>query len=283
VLPTFLIIGAAKAGTTSLYEYLRAQPGVHMSPVKEPRYFAPVGGETLDERHLALYEALFDSDAPVRGEASPHYTAYPRHPGVPERIQALVPGARFVYLVRDPVQRAVSHYLHAFLSSAEDRPAAEAFAELEDPYHEYACNSRYATQLERYLAVFPADRVLVVDRARLAANASAVVRDVLAFVGADPDAFVPAEGRRNVTEERARHHPLLLRLRYSRGARRLVDAVPPAARARALAAASTVLYRGRTTLPEVPSAVVERLARHLAPEVRRLRELTGQDFPTWSV
>ena len=86
-LPTFFVIGAARAGTTSMHYYLSLHPQIQMSATKEPHYFAgppgeiPYGGPRVDS--LDDYRKLFDPSAPVRGEASPSYAAYPRRQGVP--------------------------------------------------------------------------------------------------------------------------------------------------------------------------------------------------------
>lgn len=113
-LPTFFIIGAAKAGTTSLHWYLDQHPEVGMSTIKEPNFLSgPENGIPYPTRRiteLSDYRRLFDPTYPVRGEASPSYTNSPRRRGVPERVKKLVPAARFIYLVRDPVERTISHY-----------------------------------------------------------------------------------------------------------------------------------------------------------------------------
>lgn len=110
MLPNFLIIGARKAGTTSMYYYLQAHPQVYMSPEKELKFFVPEKNWT---RGVAWYEQYFDEagDAIAIGEASPSYTRYPRSRGIPALIAEVLPKARLIYLVRHPVDRMVSHYL----------------------------------------------------------------------------------------------------------------------------------------------------------------------------
>src|SRR3954471_19285474 len=98
-LPTFFIVGAPKSGTTSLHAYLAEHPGIAMTTVKECMLFA---APQWRER-IADYAALFERDAPVRGESSTAYSSYPYAPEVPERVAATVPDARIVYVVRDPL------------------------------------------------------------------------------------------------------------------------------------------------------------------------------------
>jgi len=106
VLPNLLVIGAAKCGTTALHRYLGLHPDIFMSKSKELGFFC--SSENWDER-LRWYESQFGA-ARVRGESSPSYTNCPRNKGVPERMASLVPDARLIYLVRDPVDRVISQY-----------------------------------------------------------------------------------------------------------------------------------------------------------------------------
>src|SRR5436190_20938382 len=107
-LPTFFIIGAPRSGTSSLHHYLNLHPEIGMSRLKETHHFVDnVQPPARRVEDRAEYEALFPSDARVRGEASPSYACYPQHGGAPERISVLLPDAKFIYLVRDPIERTV--------------------------------------------------------------------------------------------------------------------------------------------------------------------------------
>jgi len=123
MLPNFLVIGTAKAGTTSLNQYLRQHPQIYMSPHKAPRFFAlegqPLAFDGPGDRtrftfvtERAQYEALFDGVSTERavGEASPWYLYVEQ---APERIKHHVAHARLIGVLRDPVQRAYSNFLHA--------------------------------------------------------------------------------------------------------------------------------------------------------------------------
>ena len=193
-LPNFLVIGAQKAATTTLWAWLRAQPDVFCPPIKEPAYFATEESFT-GRGHW--YAGLFDPAAgrPLRGEASPQYTMFPRYHGVPERITGTLPDVRLVYVVRDPVERMRSAYRQAVASGRERRSIDDAL--LTDARFLYP--SLYALQLEQYLRVLPRERILVVANDALRPDPSPVVRDVLTFLGANPDAVVaPPIGDLNV-------------------------------------------------------------------------------------
>lgn len=286
-LPTFLIIGAAKAGTTSLHFYLDQHPEVQMSRVKETNFFAgppngipyPVG--RVDRRED--YEALFDPAFPVRGEASPSYSNAPRRSGVPGRVKELVPEARFVYLVRDPVDRLVSQYRMRVADGKERHSFREAVAQLDtaDPqsFH-LTCQSFYGRQLEFYLEEFPQERVLVLDQARLRGEREEALAEVFEFLGVDcgfragafESELFKGNGKRRYPRWLARAKPVL------RGS---LGALPAGFRDRLRASVER-------SLPPVPELEVEpaerdRLRELFAPDAARLRELTGLRFETWSV
>jgi Sulfotransferase domain len=287
VLPNFFVIGAAKCGTTSLAAYLAQHPEIHVSPVKEPRFFAraesghPFPGRRVGSR--AEYEALFDSDAPARGEASAAYSQHPRRAGVAARIRELIPDARFIYLVGDPIRRVESHYVQTVAEEGEERPIAEVLGNIEDPCHPAICPGRYAQQLHQYLSLFPEDQLLVIDRDELLEHRGPTLSEVFAFLGVDPDyesaAFAQTHNRsadhRNISSGlygRLRRGPL----------RAAIRAVPPSLR-------EPVLRRLRQALAdEVSRPLLERSLRarleaEFAPEVTRLRELTGKRFAGWSI
>jgi Sulfotransferase domain len=200
VLPNLLVIGAPKCGTTSLHRYLDAHPEIAMSAEKELNFFVP---ELNGGRGLDWYERQFDASAPVRGESSPAYASHPFYAGVPQRIHAVIPDVRLVYLVRDPIERIVSHY-----RLIEPDPRLHSLEEaIADPFHgpRMLGVSRYAAQLEQYLRFFPSEQILVVDADRLRDRRGETLAQVFRFLGVDPH-FRSAELDRlhNVSRKRGR-------------------------------------------------------------------------------
>lgn len=286
-LPNFFIIGAAKAGTSSLHHYLGQHGEIQMSAIKEPNFFSgPPGdipfpiGKVVSDR--GEYESLFDSRCAVRGEASVGYSNHPRRSGVPERIEAMVPEAKFVYLVRDPIARTASHYRYRVAMEGERRPIGEALGDLSDPYCVYRCPSLYATQLDLYLERFPQERVLVVDQADLLAQRASTLAEIFAFLGVDT-AVDPAAFEEELNSgANNRAYPLAyVRLRKALAASPL-KVLPRSLKRR---------LRGsleRTAWSEVPPAELDddlrnRLGELFEPQVTRLRALTGKSFPSWSI
>jgi hypothetical protein len=185
-LPNLIVIGGLKCGTTSLHHYLNLHPEVGMSRPKELNFFVAELNWPLGE---AWYASHFPADAPVRGESSPHYTNLPRFTGVAERMGAMLPDARIVYMIRDPIDRALSHYLHNVAGGYEKRPLEIALAE---PGNAYVARGLYAMQIEPYLEQFGEDRVEIVVQEDLKARRDETVRRVFEFIGVDRS----ASGRR---------------------------------------------------------------------------------------
>jgi len=195
-LPTLVVIGAMKCGTSALHRYLAAHPQVQMSEPKELNFFfGPEPGtnsawsqaESWDIGHWhrgpAWYARHFDSSMAVRGESSPGYTS-PDHFEVAARMASVVPDVRLLCLVRDPLERALSQFAHHRREGAERLPVAQA---LLDPDSQYVTRSRYADRLEPFLEHFPATALLVVVQERLLTDRRGQMRAVLGHVGADPD------------------------------------------------------------------------------------------------
>jgi hypothetical protein len=286
-LPTFFIIGAAKAGTTSLHYYLERHPQVQMSADKEPNFFAgPANGipyplgrvETLD-----AYEDLFDASCSVRGEASVSYANYPRRRGVPERIREAVPDARFIYLVRDPVARAVSHYQHLVAWMGERRSLSEVLGDLSDPYDVCLCQGFYGRQLEQYLKVFPQERAMVIDQAALLRDREEVLRQVFSFLSVDEEFSSDTFAEELLNSRQRRVYPL----RYTRlvegiGAKGPLRLIPRPVRLSIRAAVEQRLWPPLEA-SELDADLRHRLEQLYASDVERLRELTGKAFPSWSV
>lgn len=286
-LPTFFVIGAPKAGTTSLHYYLEQHPQIQMSTVKEPNFFAPALNPLNARRsisNLSKYEQLFDATIGVRGEASVSYTEYPFRQRVPEKIKELVPGAQFVYLVRDPIDRTVSHYNYLVASAGERRSMEETLSDLVDPRSPCICASLYALQLELYLRHFPQHSTLVVDQAELLTDRRSTLRRIFAFLAVD-DTFDSSRFDVELIkgDEHRTYPPGLARLaeRTVRPRLRRLP-LPPRAR-RSLRLSVEKIFLPRLETSTLDDGLRSRLEEFYAGEVQRLRALTGNTFPTWSI
>ena len=193
-----VIIGVMKCGTTSLLQYLGAHPEVSAAPLKEVNFFfgEQPGGPGGWWKGVGWYDGQFSDGGRVRAEASPGYTS-PDHPGAAGRMAMVVPQARLVYLVRDPLDRAISQYRHHVRDGTEDRPLAEA---LLDQTSHYVRRSRFAARLAPFLDVFPADRIAVVDSTDLSQQPAATVAALQRWLGLEP-VSTDAVGRRHNAAE----------------------------------------------------------------------------------
>ncbi|HWH23428.1 MAG TPA: sulfotransferase [Candidatus Limnocylindria bacterium] len=222
--PDTFVIGAAKSGTTSLHEYLKAHPQVFMSARKEPRYFSPdvasrVEGKSLRHgRDLTAYLELFAGAGAVRraGESTTRYL-YSRR--APRLVHDFDPGAYIVAMLREPVSMIYSlhgHYLSKGVETIDDFEAALA-AEPERAARDtpdsmsltlYRARGRYGEQLARWYDVFPAQRIHVIVLEEFARQPAAEYRRLLEFLDVDPS-FVPD----SFETYNARHEPRSLLVR----------------------------------------------------------------------
>lgn len=168
-----------KCGTGALHSYLDDHPAVSMSSPKELNFFFDAGNWRLGVR---WYQSHFDASFAVRGESSPGYTS-PDHPEAPARMAALLPGVRLVYAVRDPVERAVSQWLHHRRDGTEPRGLDEA---LSDPRSHYVLRGLYFERIRPYIDFFGANAVEVVAMEELVATPAAVLARLFEFAGVEP-------------------------------------------------------------------------------------------------
>jgi hypothetical protein len=183
--PTFVVIGAMKAGTVSLCHYLADHPDVSLGrggTFGEPNFFIE---EHNWLRGRSWYESLFDGadKAAAIGECSPSYTWAHVYCGVPERMAELIPQARLVYVVRDPIARMQSMYMHQVSAGRERRRADVAL--LDD---RYLGPSLYGFQLAAFLDHFDRSQVLVIASEVLRDRPREALSAVFEHLGIDPAA-----------------------------------------------------------------------------------------------
>lgn len=228
VLPGFLVVGSQKCGTTSLFNYLAQHPAVVPPLRKEIHFFDGYGGRY--GRGIGWYRSTFPTRwtmsaatraagrPAVTGEATPSYLD---HPATPERVHQALPDVRLIALLRNPVDRAYSHYQMEVSRGDETLPFAEAVEReeerlagevdrvLTDPsyfsrplsHFSYLRRGRYAEHLEAWTRLFPRERLLVLRAEDLYADPAAVYRRVLDFLG------IPAAGEPSFRAYNAREYP----------------------------------------------------------------------------
>jgi hypothetical protein len=279
VLPTFLVIGAMKAGTTSLWAYLASHPEIHMSPKKEVNFFSEHGNW---ERGVAWYERHFAGagNAKAVGEASPTYTLPRLSQPTPERIARTLPDVRLVYVVRHPIDRIVSHYRQAAVHWGHEGTIDEM---VRDKAGAYVGASRYARRIDRYLEHVPRERMHVIVSEELYANRDRELGRLFDFLGV-PTTVPPAatEDEHNSAADRRQTSGVIARLRETRAYGRLRPLVPAGVRDRLWRTASkpAVLPPGADVLsPETERWVLA----ELAPDLERLKHHLGPAFDCWGL
>jgi SAM-dependent methyltransferase len=310
-LPNFIIAGAPKSGTTSLYHYLRQHPQVYLSPIKEPTFFAAadilsqpdllpiierqraglrayLAGSQLRPTHFLVtewndYVQLFrDARSQIAiGEASVSYLWLP---SAAAAIRSKLPEVRLIFVLRDPTERLFSLYL---LNRKRDShitfrdwvlKAMNLHGDRRQGVHRYPIpldGGLYATQLGRFLDIFPRNQVRIYLYESYRADARAVLRDILAFLGVDPNHPIDMSHRHN--ETLVPRFPAMARLRQ-----RILGNVPliawlPAPAGNAL---RKLYHRQKNSFvidPDDRRMVID----YYRDEIRRTEDLIGTDLSAW--
>lgn len=268
MLPDCIIIGTMKGGTTSLYHYLASHPDVVPSAMKETDFFL---GKRNFSKGLDWYESQFRGQSTYAFEASPNYTKRHLFPGVAERMHSVLPAAKLIYVLRDPLQRVLSHYVHNYAHGRENQSLSVALA---GPENNYLLTSRYFFQLQAFLDYYPAEQILLIESEALNQTPAAVVDRVFTFLGISPDYDSSLLGRR--------FHESSLKRRQSPLERYLSDRTT-----------NPLLHRGIQRLlrplrqpverPTLTDDLRDRLVAALAPDVAQLRQFSHQPFDRWSL
>jgi hypothetical protein len=270
-LPNFFIVGAPKAGTTSLYDYFRAHPEIYMSPVKGPRFFCytrQADPWSYRYRTLDEYRALFDgvTSEPAVGEATALYFEYPR---TAARIAELVPDARIIAVLREPVQRAFSIY-HMNL---RDRGTHAGLGFLPALERDGKLRKLYFDGLNPFFERFPRENIKVILFEELAADPLATVQALYAFLGVRTD-FVPdlAVSNPGGVPRNRLLHKILVDPRLRAVSRHLPEPIVAAAKR----VRSRNLAKHRMTEAERDGAY-----RFFHEDLLRTQDLIGIDLSRW--
>jgi hypothetical protein len=290
MLPNFIVIGAAKAGTTALYWYLAEHPEIFMSPMKETNFFAyglDAQGRLLygdpdvhrfPVRSLADYERLFSAAGGSRavGEASPIYLECPQAAG---RIRALLPKARLICSLRHPVDRAYSDYQMYIrrrgkrLDPERDLTAASAWAR---PDSRWMQLGRYHEQLKRYLDAFPREQIHVLLFDDMRRDALQAVQDVYRFLGVQPGFTPDLDAPHNVGGVPGSR--LLEGLFTSRAVRAAIEPWIPVGFANWMRRLRTKNMR---PAPPLPAELRNELTSHFRDDIRCTEQLVGRNLGHW--
>lgn len=288
-LPNLFVIGAMKSGTTYLHDLLSSHPDIFMSEIKEPCFF--VDGKELKkyapqmwnmgfwgniDKYAQLFEAV--QKETIIGESTTLYTKFPTLKGVPKRIFDFNPEARFIYVMRDPVERTISHYWHdvRVTSQIED----VLFSLKNDPLYEHV--SYYAMQIKEYLRCFDLDRFYICTFEKLIQDSETVIRDIFHWLGLDTG--VPIAGinePKNVTPKSmlvSKANIIPYDFRMSPAVRRVMRWVPYSIQKVAGKILSKPVDKSASDLTEV----IEYLRINQIKQTEELESILGRSFTEWT-
>jgi hypothetical protein len=302
--PTFFLVGAQNSGTTSLYSQLRQHSEVFLPPLKEPHFFSdlpPLAGMRYPIARVAEQDAylrLFNQagDYKAIGDAS---TSYLWDPGAPYRIHAANPQAKIVMLLRDPIERAQSHYLMDVRDGWQHLPFREALQQdwqSTEKRHGmarlYIDLGLYCRQVERYLKLFGPERVCILSFTSLDAQpmngARPALSQVVDFLGLDSAQLSRIDTSRRENEFTVSRWRWVSRIAGARWARRLGLTLVPASLGSTFFIKQLVfepLFLKRADKPPIPAEVKEWLISIFKDDVSALEKLLGRSLPdlrrTW--
>jgi len=274
-LPNLIIIGAQKCATTSLHYYLSLHPEVSMSQEKELNFFI---SEYNWYKGVPWYKSHFTGKERVHGESSTGYTNYPIFKGVPERMHSEVPDAKLIYILRDPIDRMLSHYMHRYCVGREDRDISEAFRNGES--NPYVCRSKYFMQLAQYLRFFSKSNILIITAESLYHKRLKTLKQVFRFLNID-DSF--HSGRFffmwHKSSHKRRRTPCGLRLE-SLPIMNVMRLLPFEMRG-ALEKMIYFPFSRRVKGPQLDEGLLQECISFIKEDVELLRKLTGCGFERW--
>jgi hypothetical protein len=299
--PDFLVIGAPKAGTTALHAALAQHPEVFVSDPKEPKYWlcddAPPPawrgpGDAHSQQEWVWrreeYDALF-AGAPagrLRGESTPFYL-WSR--GAHRRIAESLPQVRMMAVVRDPVDRAYSNWMHLWSDGLEPEPDFERAFALQDrrvaagwaPFWRYRDLGRYGEQLAHLRALVGTERLLVLRYRELVDDPGSAVDRACRFLGIAEGQVdrIPHDNHRSYVEPGWRSRVFGTAVRV--GARLGAYAPPQVWRRASVPVVAQLTGRHEAHRPRLTTEQRERLLPSFADDIELLGRVTGEDFTDW--
>lgn len=267
-LPDFYIIGAMKCATSMVQQQLAQDPRVFMSDPKEPNFFSD---DDVYAKEMGWYAGLFEgaTQDQLCGEASTHYTKWPTLPAAPSRLKRATPEAKFVYIIRHPIDRLISHYLHAWTMREITLPFSEALTRHEELWQ----YSLYHTQLEQWFDHFPKDRFLILTQEGIKHAPHENYARLASFLGVEGAQWVEDLPPQNVTAERVKRFPFYDFIMDNPGMQSIRRALVPQGLRQKMA--QKLRPPERPALSDQERAFIE---SKVAPDLAALGRLVGLDL-----
>ena len=298
-LPNFLFIGTGKAGSTSLYYYLKQHPEIYMSPIKETNFFAYEGGrpnfcgpgDLESMAHKMTITNIDDYKKNFRGvtteksigEVSPSYLYLPE---APKRIKAYIPNAKMIVILRNPIDRAYSAFAGYIKSGREPLSSFyEAIAEEKHRIHKnwspswhYIQNGFYYEQLQRYFSIFPKEQLKIYLFEDWRTDAKNLMKDIFSFIEVSEEFKVDISGKYNISGK-PKYRSLYNFMREANTVKSLLrPLVPPVLRKNIV---HQIQSFNLDKLPEIPQDIRHQLIEVYRHDILNLQELIQRDLSNW--
>ncbi len=275
-LPDFLIIGAMKAGTTSLHSYLGKHPEIHTSELKEINFFS---SEENYNKGIHWYKKHFITKKKIKGESSQSYSRAHMTKNVPDKIHETIPNVKLIYILRDPVERIISHY---YETVSQDTYILKNFVSsiIKNPNNKWVKTSSYFWQLEKYLPYFKREQFLFITSEELKKSKLETLNKVFSFLDVEEiNDEIIFDFEKNTRSEKKIYLPIIKKISKSK-----LSKLIPISLKRKIKFSRLAQKFGRKKINKISFSEEDKskLRDILAPDVERLKKFTGNNFSEWS-
>ena len=270
MLPNLLIIGAMKCGTTSLHHYLNLHPEISMTEEKELDFFVK---EINYHLGIDWYKSQFSHmNSVIRGESSPSYTKYPKFMGVPQRIRKHLPDVKLIYVVRNPIQRIISHYYHNLSKGREPRSLNNALSKFKD--NSYILYSKYYMQIRIYIKHFGIDNILILDSEDLHTNRLESLQRIFRFLEVDESYYHDEfDIILHKTVDKRIDKKLYQQIKEVPILHKTKDIMPESI--------NRVFFRKEIKTEELNDNIKTRILEYLEKDIDNLKKVSGLELKSW--
>jgi len=281
-LPNLIVIGAMKSGTTSIHDYLNQHPDIYMSEEKELNFFIR---ELNWEKGLAWYQSQFDCNYTIRGESSQGYTKKHLHKGVPQRIKEHIPHCKFIYIMRDPIKRFISHVNEAKFQGNRPNNFDPLKHVTDFKNLNYVLTSKYHYQITEFTELFDINQFYFLSLEELLQAPMQKMNEIFSFLGVKqlPEGAIQFKPQ-NISKDKTAEKPFLKKRGHFFLTKALKNITTPEIRYQIKTGKIfNSLFREKIKEIKPTPELLSILKSELQEDVNQLRALTGKNFDHWTL